>query len=83
MARPSTEHYDLSETEKPDLIKLIYNDPPFDIGADFSMDIETDGETFHKEPTSPNKSPTAPSHWAGKFCGERDRLGRSIGHLAR
>lgn len=36
-------------------IKLIYIDPPFDVGADFSMDIEIgDGdetETFHKEPS--------------------------------
>jgi len=30
--------------------KLIYIDPPFDVGADFSMDIEIGGETFHKEP---------------------------------
>src|ERR1039457_400874 len=31
-------------------LKLIYVDPPFDIGADFSMGIEIGGETFHKEP---------------------------------
>ncbi len=31
-------------------LKLIYIDPPFDVGADFSMDIEIGGETFHKEP---------------------------------
>lgn len=34
-------------------IKLIYIDPPFDVGADFSMDIEIgegdETETFHKE----------------------------------
>ena len=30
-------------------LKLIYIDPPFDVGADFSMDIEVGGETFHKE----------------------------------
>ncbi|MFM9926730.1 DNA methyltransferase [Variovorax sp. H27-G14] len=30
-------------------LKLVYIDPPFDIGADFSMDIEIGGETFHKE----------------------------------
>ena len=30
-------------------IKLIYIDPPFDVGADFSMDIEIGGERFHKE----------------------------------
>jgi site-specific DNA-methyltransferase (adenine-specific)/adenine-specific DNA-methyltransferase len=32
-------------------LKLIYIDPPFDVGADFSMDIEIGGEEFHKEPT--------------------------------
>jgi DNA modification methylase len=31
-------------------LKLIYIDPPFDVGADFSVDIEIGGETFHKEP---------------------------------
>ncbi|CAN5207737.1 hypothetical protein BH24PSE2_BH24PSE2_01910 [soil metagenome] len=31
-------------------LKLIYIDPPFDVGADFSMDIEIGRETFHKEP---------------------------------
>ncbi|MCK4982079.1 MAG: hypothetical protein KAS17_04095 [Victivallaceae bacterium] len=37
-------------------IKLIYIDPPFDVGADFSMDIEIGGstgsstETFTKKP---------------------------------
>ena len=31
-------------------LKLISIDPPFDVGADFSMDIEVGGETFHKEP---------------------------------
>ena len=30
-------------------LKLIYIDPPFDVGADFSMDVEIGGETFHKE----------------------------------
>jgi hypothetical protein len=30
-------------------LKLIYIDPPFDVGADFSMDIEIGDETFHKE----------------------------------
>ena len=30
-------------------LKLICIDPPFDVGADFSMDIEVGGETFHKE----------------------------------
>lgn len=31
-------------------LKLIYIDPPFDVGADFSMDIEIGSETFDKEP---------------------------------
>lgn len=30
--------------------KLIYIDPPFDVGADFSMDIEIGGDTFTKKP---------------------------------
>jgi DNA modification methylase len=39
------------EIEKQGGIKLIYIDPPFDVGADFSMDIEIGDETFTKEPT--------------------------------
>src|SRR3970040_2016872 len=31
-------------------IKLIYIDPPFDVGADFSMDIEIGDEQFTKQP---------------------------------
>jgi adenine-specific DNA-methyltransferase len=31
-------------------IKLIYIDPPFDVGADFSMDIEVGETTLSKEP---------------------------------
>ena len=31
-------------------LKLIYIDPPFDVGADFSMDIEIGEETFTKNP---------------------------------
>jgi len=31
-------------------IKLIYIDPPFDVGADFSMDIEIGSDTFTKKP---------------------------------
>ena len=31
-------------------LKLIYIDPPFDVGADFSMDIEIGGDTFTKKP---------------------------------
>lgn len=36
--------------EKQGGIKLIYIDPPFDVGADFSMDIEIGGDTFTKRP---------------------------------
>ncbi|NLD37898.1 MAG: site-specific DNA-methyltransferase [Desulfatiglans sp.] len=38
------------EIERNGGIKLIYIDPPFDVGADFSMDIEIGDETLHKEP---------------------------------
>jgi len=38
------------EIEKQGGIKLIYIDPPFDVGADFSMDIEIGGDTFTKKP---------------------------------
>jgi adenine-specific DNA-methyltransferase len=31
-------------------IKLIYIDPPFDVGANFKIDIEIGDETFEKEP---------------------------------
>ena len=31
-------------------LKLIYIDPPFEVGADFSMDIEIGGDTFTKKP---------------------------------
>mgnify|MGYP001593801871 CR=1 FL=1 len=37
------------EIEKQGGIKLIYIDPPFDVGADFSMDIEIGDDTFTKE----------------------------------
>lgn len=33
-------------------IKLIYIDPPFDVGADFSMDIEVGDESFEKQPSA-------------------------------
>ncbi|MDR1872367.1 MAG: site-specific DNA-methyltransferase [Deltaproteobacteria bacterium] len=39
------------EIEKQGGIKLIYIDPPFDVGADFSMDIEIGDETFTKDPS--------------------------------
>jgi adenine-specific DNA-methyltransferase len=38
------------EIEKQGGIKLIYIDPPFDVGADFSMDIPIGDETFLKKP---------------------------------
>ena len=39
------------EIEEQGGIKLIYIDPPFDVGADFSMDIEIgDGESYEKSP---------------------------------
>lgn len=31
-------------------IKLIYIDPPFDVGADFTMNLEIGEETFEKQP---------------------------------
>ena len=38
------------EIEKQGGLKLIYIDPPFDVGADFSMGIEIGDETFTKKP---------------------------------
>ncbi|OKY74159.1 MAG: site-specific DNA-methyltransferase [Desulfobulbaceae bacterium DB1] len=38
------------EIDKQGGLKLIYIDPPFDVGADFSMDIEIGGDTFTKKP---------------------------------
>jgi DNA modification methylase len=38
------------EIEKEGGIKLIYIDPPFDVGADFSMNIEIGDEEFTKKP---------------------------------
>jgi DNA modification methylase len=38
------------EIEKQGGLKLIYIDPPFDVGADFSMDIEIGDDTFTKNP---------------------------------
>src|SRR5438445_11593436 len=32
-------------------VDLIYIDPPFDTGADFSFQVEIDGEGFTKEPS--------------------------------
>ncbi len=39
------------EIEREGGLKLIYIDPPFDVGADFSMDIEIGDETFTKNPS--------------------------------
>lgn len=39
------------EIEKNGGIKLIYIDPPFDVGADFSVDIDIGEEQFKKEPS--------------------------------
>ena len=38
------------EIEKQGGLKLIYIDPPFDVGADFSMNIEIGDDTFTKKP---------------------------------
>jgi adenine-specific DNA-methyltransferase len=38
------------EIERQGGLKLIYIDPPFDVGADFSMDVEIGDETFTKKP---------------------------------
>jgi DNA modification methylase len=38
------------EIERQGGLKLIYIDPPFDVGADFSMDIQIGGDTFTKKP---------------------------------
>lgn len=32
-------------------VKLIYIDPPFDVGADFTLDVEIGDETLEKQPT--------------------------------
>jgi len=40
------------EIDKAGGLKLIYIDPPFDVGADFSVEIEVgDGETLTKQPS--------------------------------
>ena len=39
-----------AEIEAQGGLKLIYIDPPFDVGADFSMDIEIGDDTFLKKP---------------------------------
>jgi len=39
------------EIEKQGGLKLIYIDPPFDVGADFSMNVEIGDEAFTKKPS--------------------------------
>jgi DNA modification methylase len=39
------------EIEEAGGLKLVYIDPPFDVGADFSVDIEVGGESLTKEPS--------------------------------
>ena len=48
-------------------LKLIYIDPPFDVGADFSMDIEIGGDKLTKKPN----------------ISRRDRLPRYMGSRGR
>jgi DNA modification methylase len=40
-----------SEIDKAGGLKLVYIDPPFDVGADFSIDIEIGDETVTKAPS--------------------------------
>ena len=39
-----------NEIEKEGGIKLIYIDPPFDVGADFSMKVKIGDESYEKKP---------------------------------
>ncbi|MBI2251726.1 MAG: adenine methyltransferase [Armatimonadetes bacterium] len=39
------------EIERQGGLKLIYIDPPFDVGADFSMNVEIGDESFTKKPS--------------------------------
>jgi hypothetical protein len=43
-------------------LKLIYTDPPFDVGADFSVDIEVGGHKLIAEPTVVGKLAGVPVH---------------------
>ena len=42
-------------------VQCIYIDPPFDVGADFSMDIQIGGDTFTKKPNILEGPPYAQS----------------------
>ena len=39
------------EIERQGGLKLVYIDPPFDVGADFSMNVEVGDESFTKKPS--------------------------------
>ena len=55
------------EIEKQGGLKLIYIDPPFDVGADFSMNIEIGEEELTKKP-SVIRGTRLPRH-LGAGCG--------------
>ena len=40
-----------NEIEKAGGLKLVYIDPPFDVGADFSMDVEVGEDSLKKNPS--------------------------------
>lgn len=40
------------EIENAGGLKLVYIDPPFDVGADFSFDVEIGGDVLTKEPSA-------------------------------
>ena len=40
-----------NEVEKAGGLKLVYIDPPFDVGSDFSMDIEVGSDSVKKKPS--------------------------------
>ena len=43
------------EIENAGGIKLIYIDPPFDVGADFTMNVEVGEENYEKKPKSKSR----------------------------
>ena len=53
------------EIEKQGGLKLVYIDPPFDVGADFSMNVEIGDEQF-------TKKPSVIEEIASRYLGERD-----------
>ena len=40
-----------SEIDKAGGLKLVYIDPPFDVGSDFSMDIQVGDDLVKKKPS--------------------------------